>query len=380
MPQLVLEESGVIFDATRQSAETRIAFFTSLCRLRSGVWLCGFQLGPAKQSPRSTIGLCRSQDHGRTWTQQKWQFETHIDGVPGSLSTGEIVEVEPGRLLLFATWFDRSDPRRPLFNPATKGILRSRQLLAESTDEGLSWSGWRELPTPELAGCATTGPVVQWDDGTLAYTFESFKEYDDPRPACHAAWLIVSRDGGQSFSRPLLVAHDPAHRMFYWDQRLVAAGRPGEFVALFWTHDGAAQQDRCVHFRRASVVGSAIVGEDIRETTLPGQIAAPLMLPDGRLLAFIVDRRGPCTMTLWQSDDDGKSWPEHDRLIIHTHDERAAVKPGGVVIDFNQYWEDMGKWSFGHPALRRLDDAHVLCAYYAGTPDCMSIHWARVRI
>ena len=64
MTRLVLEERGVIYDATRQPAETRIAFFTSLCRLRSGVWLCGFQVGPAKQSPQSTIGLCRSNDQG----------------------------------------------------------------------------------------------------------------------------------------------------------------------------------------------------------------------------------------------------------------------------------------------------------------------------
>jgi hypothetical protein len=380
MPGFVLEERGVIYDAMRQPAESRIAYFDSLCRLQSGVWLCGFQVGHMKHSPRSKIGLCRSQDGGKTWTQLDTQFETSIEGIPGSLAAAEMVEAEPGRLLLFATWFDRSDPQRPLFNPATQGILRSRQLLAVSADEGHSWSPWRELPTPELAGCGTTGPVVQWADGTLAYTFESFKEYDDPRPACHAAWLMVSRDGGRSFSRPLLVAHDPSHHVYYWDQRLCATQRPGEFVALFWTHDSAVQRDRHVHIRRARVVDSAIVGEGVRETSLPGQIAAPLELLDGRLLAFVVDRRGPCTMTLWQSHDEGRSWPEAERLVIHTHEERAAVTPGGQVIDFNQYWEDMGKWSFGHPALQPLDERHVLCAYYAGTPDCMSIHWAAVGI
>ena len=40
----------------------------------------------------------------------------------------------------------------------------------------------------------------------------------------------------------------------------------------------------------------------------------------------------------------------------------------------------MGKWSFGHPALRSLDDGRVLLAYYAGVPDRMSIHWARVAL
>ena len=66
-------------------------------------------------------------------------------------------------------------------------------------------------------------------------------------------------------------------------------------------------------------------------------------------------------------------------LVIHTHDERAALTQGRENIDFKQYWEDMGKWSFGHPALRQLKDGRLLLAWYAGSPDCMSVHWARVR-
>jgi hypothetical protein len=38
----------------------------------------------------------------------------------------------------------------------------------------------------------------------------------------------------------------------------------------------------------------------------------------------------------------------------------------------------MGKWSFGHPAIRALGGGHGLVAFYAGTPTCMSIHWARI--
>jgi len=379
MRQLFTEDRAIIYDATQQLPERRIAFFTNLCRLRSGIWLCGFQVGTGKHSPDSTVEVCRSEDQGMTWKPLGLHLETRIANVPGSLSAPALFEVSPGRLLLFATWFDRSDPQRPLFDPVTQGILRSKQLLATSTDDGRTWSAWRELPTPGLTGCSATGPIVSWPDGTLAFPLESFKEFGDPLPGHHAAWLMVSRDGGESFSPPLMVAQDPQHQVYYWDQRLCATQQSGEFVALFWTHDLLAQQDRCVHLRRGVLKDLAIVNEKILATTIPGQIAAPLQLGDGRLLAFVVDRRGPCTLTLWQSADDGYTWPEQDRLVIHRHEERAAVIPGGAPIDFNQYWEDMGKWSFGHPALRENDDNQVLCAYYAGTPDCMSIHGARVR-
>ena len=59
------------------------------------------------------------------------------------------------------------------------------------------------------------------------------------------------------------------------------------------------KRDLNVHRLRASIHGG--VRELPAETTIPGQIAAPLLLlDDGRLLAFVVDRGRPGTMTLWQ--------------------------------------------------------------------------------
>jgi hypothetical protein len=376
----IIEDRGIIFDATSQPPERRIAYFTSLCVLRSGTILCGFQNGPAKHAPTSTIRLCRSADRVETWELLPAVFETRFRGVPGSLGAAELVEAAPGRLLLFATWFDRSEPDRPLFDPVTEGILKSKQLLSMSTDSGSTWSPWRELCTGDLKGCALTGPIIRWSDGTIAFPFESFKEFDDPRPGRHAAWLLVSRDEGATFTAPLLVAQCPEHKVYYWDQRLCPGPQPGQFTALFWTHNLADQRDLDVHLRHGVVTENAIDLSAIVPTKIPGQIAAPLRLRDARLLAFVVDRGQPGTMTLWCSSDDGATWPSAHRRVIYTHDERAAITQGRENIDFKQYWEDMGKWSFGHPAMRSLGDGRLLLAWYAGTPNCMSLHWARVRI
>lgn len=376
----LLENQGLIFDATEQPPPQRIACFTSLCPLRSGTILCGFQNGPTKNAATSTIRLCRSADGGQSWQLLPARFETDREGTAGSLSAAELVEVEPGRLLLLATWFDRRDPLRPLFDPVTEGILKSKQLLAVSNDDGNTWSDWREVPVGELKGCSLTGPILRWADGTIAVPLESFKEYDDPHPGQHAAWLLVSRDGGQSFSPPMLVAQHPEHKVYYWDQRLCGGASLGEFTALFWTHDLAEQRDLTVHLRRGALAGERIIASGICATPIPGQIAAPARLDDGRLLAFVVDRGRPGTMTLWCSHDGGETWLASDRFVVYTHDERAAITQGRENIDFAQYWEDMGKWSFGHPAIRSLGGGRVLLAWYAGVPDCMSLHWARVRI
>ncbi len=373
-----LESRGFIYDADDRPESDRVAAFVSLCRLSSGSLICGFQLGPKKHAVTSTIRLCRSDDGGNTWRESPVRFNSRIDGVHGSLSSGEIVELAPGHLLLYATWFDRSEPERPLFDPETKGILRSKQLLSESRDDGKTWSAWRVLPWSHLRGCSSTGPILQWTDGRIALPFESYKEYDDRSPASHGAWIIVSDDEGQTFRDLLSVAQHPEQRVYFWDQRLCRGSGDDDAIAMFWTHDLKAQRDLSVHLRRCSLSEMDSESQTIIDTGIPGQIAAPCLLKDGRLLAFVVDRSGPMTMTLWQSHDDGRTWPAEDALLVYEHDERAALTQGTSDVDYAEYWEDMTKWSFGHPAIRPLEDGRVLLAFYAGVPNCLSVQWARV--
>lgn len=377
-----IEHRAVVYDASRHGEAGRTSFFDSVRRLSSGTWLSGYTTGKTKHHHEGTIRLSRSRDDAATWDTLSWQFETKINGEPGSLAGAEMVEVEPGRLLLFSTWFDRSDPRRPLFNPETEGILRSRQLVCESSDEGDTWSDWREVLTPGLTGCAMTGPIIQWPDGTIGFAFESFKEFDDPAPVEPGAWMLLSEDGGRTFGRIFQVARDPESRVYYWDQRLCPGRTAGEFIALFWTHDRGEQRDLRVHFLQSSVLDGNRSAAQPVETSIPGQIAAPLLLDDGRILGFVVDRDRPGTLKLWQSRDGGTTWPESDCLTVHIHDEQASLTQGSGKenVNFAEFWEDMGRWSFGHPSLAHAGSGRVLATWYAGTPDCMSVHSAMIDV
>jgi len=376
-PALAIKSQGLIFDATGATDAEAVAYVTSLVSLESGTWLAGWQSGPGKHTATNTIALAQSHDGDGTWQRLPHEFDTAWEGVPGSFLAAEMVEAEPGRLLLFTTWINRSIPERPLFNPETEGILPTRLLFCSSEDEGETWGEWQELSTPGLTGCAVTGPILRWSDGTIACGFESFKEFDDPAPVEPGAWLAISRDGGCSFSDPWQVAKHPQQEKYYWDQRLCPTEKPGEFVAMFWTHNREEQRDTNVHMLQSSINdGATAVGEPV-ETAIPGQIAACAVAADGRILACVVDRGQPGTITLWQSADGGHTWPEEVRLVVHVHDERAAITQGREDIDYAEFWEDMGKWSFGHPVIRRRGNDWLL-AWYAGTPDRMSLHWASV--
>ena len=391
---LTLENRGVVYDARIRPTAERVSCFTGLFRSRSGILICGFQNGEAKHSVNSSIRLCRSDDHGLTWQELPIRFPTTLSGVPGSLAGAEIVENSAGQWLLFSTWFDRSEPLRPLFDPVTEGILHSKQLKATSSDEGATWSDWEIVPTPGLTGTAMCGPPIAWNDGRVAFAFESFKDFDDPTPHRHAAWLVGSSDGGKTFDQLHLVAQDPEGKAYYWDQRLCAAKTGHDYVGLFWTHNLAEQRDLTVHAHWGSLddatttqpagpLAAGSIASQTRtqpfDTHLPGQISAPWLLDDGRLLAFIVDRGRPGTMTLWVSSDRGQTWPASEKLVVYTHDEQAMLTQGASNIDFKQYWEDMGKWTFGHPAIQQVSDTHLVVVFYAGVPNCLSIHSARVR-
>jgi hypothetical protein len=374
-----IEYQAVVYDATQHGDHGQTAFFDSVRGLSSGTWLSGCTAGKTKHHQEGTIQISRSRDSAHSWETLPWQFEKQLDGIPGSLAGAEMVEVEPGRVLLFSTWFDRTDPDRPLFDPETEGILRSRLLVCESTDEGDSWSNWREILTPGLTGCAMTGPIVQWPDGTLGFNFESFKEFDDPTPVEPGAWMVLSDDGGQKFDRLFSVARHPDSLLYYWDQRLCPGQGDGEFLGMFWTHNRTEKRDIAVHFLAANTHGDRSASLPV-ETSIPGQIAAPLLLDDGRILAFVVDRDRPGTLKLWESCDDGATWAE--RLTIHTHDEQALLSQGSGKenVDFAEFWEDMGKWSFGHPTLAKAGANRVLATWYAGSPNCMSVHSAMIDI
>ena len=184
----------------------------------------------------------------------------------------------------------------------------------------------------------------------------------------------MSRDAGKSFTLPTLIAQDPTHGKYFWDQRLATKSEPGAYVGMFWTHNRAEQCDMNVHIIHGSIEQVTNANTIPTETVIEGQICA--CAADGnRVLAVVVDREQPGTIALWISKDNGASWGIEDRMVLHQHDEQALLTQGRTDIDYVEYWDDMAKWSFGHPAIQKINEGWLV-AWYAGLPDRMSIHFA----
>jgi len=146
---------------------------------------------------------------------------------------------------------------------------------------------------------------------------------------------------------------------------------------MFWTYDRAAEKDKTIHMAWGDP--DTLRWETPFSTGIEGQIAEPIPLPDGRLLAFIVHRNPPGSMRLVMSNDAGRTWDQDNALVVYEKTGREAGTNGES--GFAAYWDDMFAWTFGHPAGTVLEDGSVLLAYYAGEDTtCLSPRWARVDV
>ncbi len=370
-------DQGLIFDAASAPDHQRTNCFTSLLVLPDDTLLASFRYGYTKDDCNENILIRRSRDLGGTWETVFQALPSDSNGVHGAYRYGGISLSPSGRLMGAFCWFDRSDPSRPLASPDTQGTLPSKVFLLESDDEGATWVDRREVDTTPLTGIASTGAPMWLRTGELAIPYEAWKSYDDTSRGFHHAVLRLSSDNGHTFNETSIVAHDPTGNVFYWDQRVAMDPKSGELIALFWTHDRIRQQDVNIHIAWGSADGRTWTQPC--DTGVAGQIANPLVLPDGRLLAVYVHRHAPPSLRAIVSRDRGRTWDKDNEFIFYESQSGAESGMAGA-RDFGDYWNDMFVWSFGHPEARLLANGEVLIAHYGGAPTALSMHWVRVSV
>jgi hypothetical protein len=370
-----IDARGIIFDADQAPADCRSCAFTSVTRLTNGDLLVAFRIGTGRDTPDGRLRIMRSRDEGDHWETLHPGMSAHVDGVEGNLYSGYFTELASDCLIGAFVWVDRSNPALSFVNPQTAGVLPMRALFAHSVDGGDSWGPFREVDLGPENGCSCTGSIFTLAGGDLALPYESWKNYDDPSPGHHVAWLRVSSDGGQTWPEQVSVAADSAGRRFYWDQRSAAHPETGDLVAMFWTHDREREQDIDNHIAWGSPDGrrwSEPISAGWR-----GQHCQPLALGGDDLMALYVHRHDPPSLRAVVSHDFGTSWQSDEELVFY--ESEAGTEPGSAGEQaFEAFWQDMMAWRFGHPRGVLLPSGQVFVAFYAGNDAATSMHWVRI--
>jgi hypothetical protein len=374
---MTMPNTGGIVFAFEEGTDRQSCAFPGICVTGDGRWLCSFRAAPRKSAMAGQhVALTWSDDDGRTWRDPVRPFPPpSVDGKPGSLRTGYITEREDGSFVAVLCWVDGSDPALPFLNEETEGLLDTRIFASRSHDRGETWSTVKPIPTDAFpVPTPITGPLLLLGNGDLACQFELNKHYDDPAPWRHKSVLMFSPDYGRTWPDHSVASDDPDGRVFFWDQR-PAVLPDGRILDFFWTYDTQRAEYLNIHARESRDDGQS--WSPMRDTGVPGQPAAPVMLRNGDIAMVYVDRTRAPVISMRTSADGGLTWPPSTELAIYQSVDRSQNVDKR---DMNDAWSEMSKFSIGLPATATLPNGDVLVVFYAGDDaDRTSIRWAQVQ-
>ena len=365
-------DRGLVFDAAAAGGSFRVCSFTSLLQRRDGSLLVSFRRGTAKDSADGNGVIFESTDHGSTWSPIHAGFVSDFEGIAGEVRSVELAELDDGRLLAVLGWVDRSAGDGVLLDAESDSMPPIHLLLEYSSDGGRSWGDRRVLQRQAVL----SGPVVPLAGRGWLVTSEFSHGQTETAERYHGAYASVSADGEQFAPAVDVVPGDP--HIFYYDQRQRVCPRTGRLVAMFWTYDVRSEADIEMHLAWGDA--ETLTWQKPRSMGLAGQIAMPIPLENGRLLAFYVHRHEPGSLRLVSSLDGGLAWDRENELTIY---RSAGAREQGIDREttYDEFWKAMGTWSFGHPSAAVLADGTLLLVYYAGPDEsCLSVHWARVAL
>jgi hypothetical protein len=361
---------------TMQGTPHAIYTFPAVVELSNGTLLLTCRVGSSKDSVDETIELYRSVNGGSTWSTPKKPFaEARVNDKQSSFRLCYLTEINPDHLLAASMWIDRETyDGEPFFNPDTEGCLPMGIFLADSFDQGITWSEWRVVDLPEELGPPSlTNPLIQLPDGTLVMNIETNKQYYDSSKWYQRVVCLHSSDLGKTWGDPMDAGFDPSGEIFNWDQR-VGMTTDGTLATFTWTYNTSTQQYLNIH-RRISDDGGRTWSE-AEDIGVTDQAAHPAILPDGHTVLAWVDRFQSQSIRARLAPHIDAEFDPASEIIIYAHqanDSKQSDDTGALL-------EEMSLWSFGLPYAESLANGDVMVVYYAGNDQTMDIHYARLRI
>ena len=377
-----------------------VATFPAFLTLSDGSLLASYSVGSGKDTDDLDIELRRSTDGGTTWSEPVRPFETAVDGRRGALKAAPITRLDGQRLIVVALWIDREAyPGQPLFNPVTEGCLPMRILVADSFDDGHTWTPWRTVPMPDDVGPPSlTNALVRLADGRLLLSVETNKTYLDSSKWFQRVVHSWSSDDGQTWTEPVTVCQDPTGRIGNWDQRKAVAP-DGRLLTVTWVYDFEAVEYLNVR-RRISTDGGATLSEP-DDLGFADQPSHPAILPDGRVVLAWQDRFGSASIRARQAAAIDAPFEAASEVTLYSlrdevaagtsapaGDAAAAGDAGAAGASGDSETEttgdaliEQGTWSYGLSYAEALPDGTVGVVHYAGGPrGGTDIRWIRLQL
>ena len=149
----------------------------------------------------------------------------------------------------------------------------------------------------------------------------------------------------------------------------------GRLLNLFWTFDREKSEYLTIHASESLNNGRA--WSPLWDTGLPGQPGSPAYIGGGRTAVIYIDRSGPPRIIVKVSIDGGRTFLPEELTVYDSMLNKQEVKKSTM----NDAWDEMSKFSVGHPNLVMLPSGVLYAYYYAGPhTDRTDICWVKIAV
>lgn len=341
----------------------------------NGDILCSYRRGREKHSYDGVLVVRTSSDQGETWSDPVSAFDGLALDPPKSVVAGGVCWTAGDAWLASMGTVEVTKPDTYVFSD--EGRQQRRHCIAlRSEDRGATWSEPVEIERGPFPRAGVASKAVMMADGRVFQPIE----------ATAADGLVgtagtLSEDDGRSFGPLATCALDPDGEKCLCDARLTVL-RDGSVLMMLWTflQDGEATVDvhRCFSTDNGQTWSAA------EPVGMLGQIATPLEIHPGVVIAAANFREPPEGIRLWLSRDGGRTWDtDHP---IQMWDVRASrmlaqpIAPEPEQETGREVWDELPNFTFGTPDLLPMPDGSALLIYYAIVDDVTHIRACKFRV
>ena len=334
---------------------------------------CIYRQGETKHSADGVLLIQRSDDNGVSWSSPVTVIDRSGRTPPETATAVGLIIVDA---VMYAAFYscEMVDSDVYLFDEKAEEFDHYTNLV-RSDDGGVSWSAPQRIDMAPYGGarCGIGTSPYLLPDGALSIPLEA------QIPAGPQGTVaLVSSDGGETFAPPQLLIGDETGELSLCDARFLRL-RDGSYLQHLWTY--VDKEERTINVRQSRSADGLTWSEPV-ETSIVGQISAPLEVRPGVLLSAVNHRDPPKGNQLWWSTDGGASWCESPIQMWDLAAGRVTGVAAGERGDSGDsgLWDRLPSFAFGTPVLRQLADASLLLIYWATIDDIAHIRACHFQI
>ena len=332
-----------------------------------GELIASFDLAEAGESLDYCSYTVRSTDMGKTWTSPERIFHEQLDRP--TVHTVRISKMPDGTLVGFGGRLYRDDPEEGFVNRDNLGYVPMDLILLESHDRGHTWEGPRTIEPP-LVGPSfeVCHSIRELSDGRWIAPVSTWKGWNGEAPNGMNAYLLVSRDRGQTWPEFVPVMGAYGAGIIHWEQSVVQLG-DGRLVSVAWAMEEESGKTLPSPYA-ISADGTSF--SPSMPTGFHAQTTKIIRLEDDRILA------------LYRRHDESGLWANLVRIEgdkwINLECTRLWNGAASGMEGEKSTGEELGNLKFGYPSTVQLPDGEVFVVFWC-LEDCIyNIRWMRVRV